>query len=327
LFEAAAATTGVCAFTGSAVEGLVGGDRNGRWEGVIAAGRERRAKLVVAADGAQSRARSLLGWNPPVNGTRKRVGMRAHFRLAAGRTQEPWVDVFVGPGHELYVTPLPNNELLVAALADAEVLREMRSAGAKGNAESSAEWNRTPARESAGLKAGATFTGRSGRATMAWAFAGWCASHRVLAERLEGAEQVSELLATSPLSGRARHGAAPGIVLLGDAAGWCDPVTGGGIAQALVSAELLARYIVRHGLKEQSWLDDFERARRAMLRDYARLTGGLLWLTAHPWLAKQAVRAAARVPRLVSHLVGVAGGVRPLTGFGNGALFERKNFG
>ncbi len=309
LWEAAAATPGVCAFTGSTVEGLVRGNGNGRVEGVIAAGRERRAKLVAAADGAQSRVRSLLGWNLPANGTRKRIGMRAHFRLAAAQAQEPWVDVFVAPGHELYVTPLPNRELLVAALADGEVLRESRSAGATGNAGKVAESNRTPARESAGLEAGATWG----------AFAGWCASHRALAARLEGAEQVSELLATSPLSGRARHGAAPGIVLLGDAAGSCDPVTGGGIAQALVSAELLARYIVRHGVKEQSWLDDFDRARRAMLRDYARLTGGLLWLTAHPWLAKQAVRAAARVPRVVSHLVGVAGGVRPLVGFRNGA--------
>ncbi|MGH9796337.1 MAG: NAD(P)/FAD-dependent oxidoreductase [Candidatus Acidiferrales bacterium] len=322
LFEAAAATSGVCAFTGSAVEGLVGGNGNGRVEGVIAAGRERRAKLVVAADGAQSRTRSLLGWNPPVNGTRRRVGMRAHFRLAAGQTQEPWVDVFVGPGHELYVTPLPRDELLVAALADAEVVRESRSAGATGNARKFAESNRTPVRESAGLKAGATFAPGEGAggATMARAFAGWCMSHRALVERLEGAEQVSELLATSPLSGRARNGAGPGIVLLGDAAGSCDPVTGGGIAQALVSAELLAHHIVRHGVTEQSWLDDFDRARCALLRDYARLTGGLLWLTAHPWLAKQAVRVAARVPRVVSHLVGVAGGVRPLVGIRNRAL-------
>ncbi|MGH9791013.1 MAG: NAD(P)/FAD-dependent oxidoreductase, partial [Candidatus Acidiferrales bacterium] len=286
---------------------------------------ERRAKLVVAADGAQSRARSLLGWNPPVNGTRKRVGMRAHFRLGAGQAQEPWVDVFVGPGHELYVTPLPNNELLVAALADAEAVRVLRSAGAKGNAESSAESNRTPVRESAGLKAGATSDAapsvasgsREAGGALARAFAGWCTSHRALAERLEGAEQVSELLATSPLSGRARHGASPGIVLLGDAAGSCDPVTGGGIAQALVSAELLASYVARHGVDGLAWLDQFDRARRAMLRDYVWLTGGLLWLTGHPRLAKQAVRVAARAPRVVSHLVGVAGGVRPLVGFGS----------
>lgn len=304
LFEAAAATPGVCAFTGSAVETLVGGNRTGSIEGVIAGGQQRPAKLVVAADGAQSRVRSLLGWNLPVNGTRKRIGMRAHFRLAAGQLQEPWVDVFVAPGHELYVTPLPRNELLVAALADAEVVRESKKAGLKAGATSDA----APSVASGSREAGGA---------LARAFAGWCTSHRALAERLEGAEQVSELLATSPLSGRARHGAAPGIVLLGDAAGSCDPVTGGGIAQALVSAELLASYVARHGVDGLAWLDQFDRARRAMLRDYVWLTGGLLWLTGHPRLAKQAVRVAARAPRVVSHLVGVAGGVRPLVGFGS----------
>ncbi|MGA7625255.1 MAG: hypothetical protein WB630_08040 [Candidatus Acidiferrales bacterium] len=48
----------------------------------------------------------------------KRLGMRAHFRLAPGQDHPPWVDTFLGPGHELYVTPLPDGELLVAALAD-----------------------------------------------------------------------------------------------------------------------------------------------------------------------------------------------------------------
>ena len=36
-----------------------------------------------------------------------------------------------------------------------------------------------------------------------------------------------------------------GLVLLGDAAGFVDPITGAGMAQALVSAELLAQMLVR----------------------------------------------------------------------------------
>ena len=48
------------------------------------------------------------------------------------------------------------------------------------------------------------------------------------------------------------------------------------------------------------------------LRDYVRLTSGLLWLTGHPRLARHAVGLASHSPRLVSHLVGVAGGTRRL---------------
>lgn len=46
-----------------------------------------------------------------------------------------------------------------------------------------------------------------------------------LALRLKGAKQITKLTAISPLAGRARAGVAPGIVLLGDAAGFLDPIT------------------------------------------------------------------------------------------------------
>ncbi len=271
LFSAASATPGVTAVAGTPVDSLIACDN--RVTGVLVAGQPRQAKLVVAADGAQSRIRAQLGWNMPAR--RKRVGMRAHFKVGDGHNQEPWVDIFVAPGHEIYVTPLPNNELLVAALTEGSALEA------------------NPSR----------------------VFLNWRRLHRRLAARLDGAEQITDLLATSPLACRSRHGAAPGIVLLGDAAGSCDPVTGGGIAQALVTAELLAGYIIRHGVANQFWLEAFDRDRRAVLRDYVRLTHGLLWLTKHPRLARRAVGLASRVPRLVSHLVGVAGGTRSLLPF------------
>jgi len=270
LFAAAAATPGVTAHTGATVDSLL--QEAGRVAGVCVGGQSCRARLVVAADGAQSRIRAQLGWNLPLQ--RKRIGMRAHFRLAAGREHEPWVDIHVAPGRELYVTPLPAGELLVAALSQ-----------------------------------GSSLQGEAPRA-----FHRWLRAQPDLTARLEGAEQITDVLATSPLACGSRCGVAEGIVLLGDAAGSCDPVTGGGIAQALVTAELLAAFIARRGLAQQQWLPAFQRARRAALRDYRRVTAGLLWLTGHPRLARQAVRLASHAPRLVSHLVGVAGGARTLLG-------------
>lgn len=110
----------------------------------------------------------------------------------------------------------------------------------------------------------------------------------------------------------ARLGIAPGAVLLGDAVGSIDPISGGGMTQALLTAELLAGYI-RQGLeKADDWIWKFERERRAVLRDFRRLTQIVLWLARHPRLAVKALLLVRSLPFLFSHLVGVAGGTRKL---------------
>jgi 2-polyprenyl-6-methoxyphenol hydroxylase-like FAD-dependent oxidoreductase len=270
VFEAASATPGVAAHLNATVEEPL--LENGRVTGVIVDGRPRRAALVVAADGVHSRMRHRLGLNKPVR--RKRIAARAHFRLAADREQPPWVDVFVARGYEIYVTPLPENEILVAALADAETLE----------------------------------------GPLQLAYQQWIRSQPALAARLEGAGQISELMSTSPLAAKARCGVAPGIVLLGDAAGFLDPITGGGMTQALMTAELLAGYIARRP-QANAWIFDFERERRAMLWDYSMLTQIVLWLADHPRLTEKVLSALRGSPALFSHLVGVAGGVRRLLDF------------
>lgn len=270
LFRAAAATPGVTAHTGAHVDGpLV---ENGKVTGLLVEGDSRRGALVVAADGNHSRIRRALGLDLPVK--RKRLGARCHFRLAQGQEQPPWVDVFVSHGRELYVTPLPNRELLVAALADREVLRE----------------------------------------PIERAFRRWWQAELSLAVRLEGAEQISSLLCTSPLTGQARCGIAPGVVLLGDAAGFLDPITGGGMTQGLMTAELLAKYVHRRSPNADLWLQDYDRQRNLLLRDYRRLTQIALWLADHPVLGARLVFLLHHLPDILSHLISVAGGMRPLWG-------------
>ncbi len=270
LFHAAANTPGVIAHTGTRVDAPL--CENGRVVGLLVGGEPWRAELVVAADGVHSRLRHLLGLH--VAPRRKRVGVRAHFRLASGQAQPPWVEIFVRPGHELYVTPLPGRELQVAGLADAEAVEE----------------------------------------PVEVAFHHWWRAEPALAARLEGAEQVSALAGMSPLAGRTRAGFMPGIVLLGDAAGFLDPITGGGMAQALLSAELLAGYIASAPDISDTWLWRFERERQAMLRDYRLLTQMVLWLADHPRLAQRLLSLLRLAPGLFSHLIGVSGGVRHLLG-------------
>jgi flavin-dependent dehydrogenase len=271
LFRTAANTPGVIAHTGAQVDGPLRED--GRVVGIFVDGKPRRAALVVAGDGVHSLLRHKMGLNVPVR--RKRFGIRAHFRLAKGHAQVPCVDVFLGPGHELYVTPLPGGEVLVAVLADAQQLGE----------------------------------------SLERSFRRWLLAEPALAKHLEGAEQITPVLATSPLAAQARSGVAPGFVLLGDAAGFLDPITGGGMTQALMTAELLDRHIPDRVSEDDSWLWKFERARRALLFDYRILTRMVLWLADHPRLGQRLLWSMGALPSFFSHVIGVSGGVRRLVTF------------
>lgn len=268
LFDAAARTPGVRAHAGVAVSApLV---ERGRVTGLMVDGKSLRAELVVAADGSNSRLRHQLGLDRPPRG--KRFGVRAHFRLAPGVETSEWVEVFLGRGYELYVTPLPGREMLVAALSGTRSLDH-------------------PVEEQ---------------------FRDWCREHPRLAGRLRGAERVSQLL-TARLGARARAGIAPGIVLLGDAAGSPDPIAGSGMTLALLSAELLAREL-REGFPADEAVRRFESRRRAMFRNAQRITRLMLALAQRPRLARLAFRLLRAQPELFSRLLSVSGAAQPLLG-------------
>jgi 2-polyprenyl-6-methoxyphenol hydroxylase-like FAD-dependent oxidoreductase len=283
LFQAASATPGVAAHTGTRVDRPL--RENDRVVGIVVEGQPKRAKLVVAADGMHSRTRHILGLDIPLK--RKRFGARMHFRLADRHKQPPWVDVFIASGYELYVTPLPDREILVAGLADSGVLSE-------------------PIEKT---------------------FVRWCSAQPLLAARLEGAEQVSSLQCIAPLAGRARCGVMPGVILLGDAACFLDPITGGGMAQALMTAELLSSYMLDGAGNHDRWIWAFERKRQALLRDYRLLTQSVLWLACHPKLGAKVLALLRMSPSLLSHFIGVAGGVRQLFSVSGAIPCQAARFG
>jgi menaquinone-9 beta-reductase len=276
LFETARATPNVSAHEGSRVDGpLV---ESGRIKGVRVDGQTRRAALVVAADGPRSGLRRQLALEDRPT-TPPRLGLRAHYRLAPGRVPDDHVEIYLGEGHEIYVTPLPDGEVSVAALADQD--SSFRPAGA--------------------------FFGKT------------LERHRPLCELLEGAEPRSELGGRLPLATRARRSLLPGLVLLGDAALALDPITGAGMAQALMSAELLASFLGRRAPDGSLRFDpsddvlaEFDRRRRAIYREAALFTRLLLLLVRRPRLARGALALLDRSPALFSHLCGVAAGTRHL---------------
>jgi flavin-dependent dehydrogenase len=244
----------------------------GRAVGLAVGGTLRRAGLVIGADGIESPVRRSLGLGSPARAGRsggRRIGVRRHFQLAPGQAGPDRLEIFVGRGRELYVAPLPDGALLLAALCDRGVL--------SGGAEAS--------------------------------LARWIAEEPLLAGWLDGATAISAPAGRAPVTRRARAGFGPGAVLLGDAAAATDPLTAGGIAHALLTAERLARFVPRALAEGDVWLGRFDRERRRLLRAHGWLTRALVFAARRPLLARATLGGMRAAPTLMRALLGVGGGL------------------
>jgi hypothetical protein len=102
-------------------------------------------------------------------------------------------------------------------------------------------------------------------------------------------------------------------ILVGDAGGYLDPITGEGISLALQGA-CWAAAVVDDGLRR----DDLSAARllpyhkrmERALRHYKLLTRAVLWLIRHERLAGFVVRRLACCPELYASLLAINCGVR-----------------
>lgn len=135
-----------------------------------------------------------------------------------------------------------------------------------------------------------------------------------LAERLDGARLLEAPRAVGPLALECRSAAAPGAVLVGDAAGFYDPFTGEGVTLALRTAEMAAAAVLR-ALDSPGasvpLLAGYERARRAATRDKFRFNRLLQLAVSSRHAADAVARRLARRPDLADRLVGVAGDFEP----------------
>jgi flavin-dependent dehydrogenase len=118
-----------------------------------------------------------------------------------------------------------------------------------------------------------------------------------LAARLADAEPVSDVRGAGPLRQRTSGRVAGRVLLVGDAAGYIDALTGEGLAVALTAAAELVRCLSgdRPGDYDRAWTSTSRRSRW--------LTSGLLWARGKPPLARRIVPLAARAPRLFSFAV------------------------
>jgi flavin-dependent dehydrogenase len=117
-----------------------------------------------------------------------------------------------------------------------------------------------------------------------------------LTERLAG-EPVDGVRAAGPLAQRVSGRVAGRVLLVGDAAGYVDALTGEGLAIAFACAKALVARVVA---------DDpagYEGDHRRITRSYRLLTHGLVTATRRPAVRSRIVPAARHAPWLFGAIV------------------------
>lgn len=96
-----------------------------------------------------------------------------------------------------------------------------------------------------------------------------------------------------PFAQRATRPRAGRVVLVGDAAGFLDPLTGEGVRLALAAARAAVDCLADHHPER------YDAAWRSLFWRYRLLTGTLLWLQARPWLRPHMVPFLRGAPWLM----------------------------
>ena len=121
----------------------------------------------------------------------------------------------------------------------------------------------------------------------------------VLAERLKGAAADSEPRGAGPLRHDVPIRVKDRFVLLGDAAGYVDAITGEGLSLGFGAAAALAAVLpqaLAAGATAAS-LQPYARAVGAAFDDYARVASRLVWVARHPWLRRRVLDQLIAHPR------------------------------
>jgi flavin-dependent dehydrogenase len=240
------------------------------------------ARVVVAADGLRSRLREQLGLSRATRAGRgqERIGLRMHFRVPAPPFGAQ-VRVLVGRTLEYYLTPLYGDGLQVAVLGARDAFA------------------------AAGLSA-ATLEAH-------------VRAHPRLGPLLADGRAADDgrVLGAGPFRQRVRSVVTDGALLVGDAAGYVDAITGEGIGaalrQGLAAGAAIADAIAAAGQRSRApllatALAPYARAHEALVRDGNRLTELVLALSRHPWLARRAIASLAHRPYVMEHLLRVQAG-------------------
>ncbi len=262
-----ARAVGVEVLGGATAKGFV--TNGGRAVSLTTSAGEIAARVIVGADGLQSRMRRLAGLDGAVHGTR--YGVTAHVELET--EPPPAVEVFFEDGYEIYRTPVGGRSANIAILLEKRAM--------------------------------ARFSGRLEAAYL----------ETIHGHPAAGAAFVLEHapMAAGPFARGCTRAWRGNLVLVGDAAGFFDGITGDGMSSALVTARMCAESVAAF-LKSGDYAPfrTYDRGRRAIGRNAKLLARVSLGLARRPALARFAVRNMERRPASFSRLVDVASSEAPL---------------
>jgi flavin-dependent dehydrogenase len=229
------------------------------------------APLTIGADGRYSVFHAACGLTKTVL-RRRRFGVTGHLQGVEGTGS--YVEVLPCPGGEIYVAPCTEGITLVAILLEARAM--------------------------------AFFKG-----DLAGRYAGFLHDVKGFRERIAKSELVPPVAAVGPLGFTIEPCYRPGLLLIGDSAGFLDPITGEGMTLALKSVKAVVPLI-----KEAFAVGSFDvqlgqryaRDRFQVIEDVFRFTQLLLNLSQYRFIADRAIRRLSHDQRLFQKLLGVVTG-------------------
>jgi menaquinone-9 beta-reductase len=213
-----------------------------------------RARLTVGADGPGSMVARAFGVQRAARRLR-RAGMTFHQAFTGAPSAD--AQMVIGRGWYCGICPVPGGRVNVGIVVGERFLRQARARGEHPIDITFQVFGRLPA---------------------PWS---------TLALR----PIEDELAIALPLANRVSRRSGPGFVLVGDAAGFIDPISGEGLHRALLSAELATEAIRAALAQPQSQaLHDYDRALRAKFRRKDIISWLLQAFLARPEFLGYAVR-------------------------------------
>ena len=251
----------------------------GRSEGILNVD----GRFTIDVDGAEG-ARMIVAADGLRSGLRRQAGLDVPSRGRRYGVSAHWqmaepvaprVDVFYAHGYEVYTTPVGERLLNVAVMMRRDRVREL-----------------------------------GGRLVD-----GYKMLVRQAIEPSTALELVDEPLTVGPFPASAKAAWRDNLVLVGDAAGFFDGITGDGMSLALLSARRCAAAIdevLTTGSSEP--LRVYDRYRRRLARNSTLLGHLNLFLAAWPPLGRSSIRNLARHPGTFSKLLAINNGDLELAG-------------
>ncbi len=129
-----------------------------------------------------------------------------------------------------------------------------------------------------------------------------------LVKQLASAPPLSSVKGAGPMAQRVKRRNTDRMVLVGDAAGFVDSISGDGLSVAFNSALILGQHLARimaRGASQES-MHAYEREARGLYRGYWFVTNGLLTIARHPRARRMIINSLMRHPKVFRAMMGGA---------------------